>query len=234
MSDAVHFEDAAVALTKYFVGSLSLHETLEQVSRLAMSALPPTKHAGVTLMTDGRLSTAVFTDDEIVEIDRTQYETGDGPCVEAFRTGELWAITSTLLPGRWPTFRDTAARRGVLSTLSLPLIGQDGAIGALNLYASMEDAYGDEEQRLATVFASQASFVLANAQAYWDARSLSDTLSQALESRAAIEQAKGIIMATTRCTAAEAFDLLVRQSQQQNTKLRDIAASMVKTTSRRL
>jgi hypothetical protein len=53
--------------------------------------------------------------------------------------------------------------------------------------------------------AAQAAVVLANSQAYWAAHHLSNQLEIALTSRAAIEQAKGILMATRGCTADEAF-----------------------------
>ena len=58
-------------------------------------------------------------------------------------------------------------------------------------------------------------------------------LRAALESRATIEQAKGIVMATMHCTADEAFDLLKQQSQYENRKLREIARDLVISTSRR-
>ena len=54
-----------------------------------------------------------------------------------------------------------------------------------------------------------------------------DGLRQAMASRATIEQAKGIIMATTRCTPDAAFAVLVAQSQHQNRKLRHVAEDLV-------
>ena len=120
-----------------------------------------------------------------------------------------------------------------MSTLSLPLIVHGEPIGAINLYAEVQTAFDDEHQRIAELFASQAAFVLANAQAYWDARDLSENLEQAMLSRAVIEQAKGIIMATVRCDADGAMDILKNQSQTQNIKLREIAGEIVRNTSRR-
>jgi hypothetical protein len=55
----------------------------------------------------------------------------------------------------------------------------------------------------------------------------------ALESRAVIEQAKGVLMATAGCTADEAFPLLRRQSQHENRKLRDVAEQLVRDQQRR-
>lgn len=49
----------------------------------------------------------------------------------------------------------------------------------------------------------------------------------ALTSRAVIDQAKGIIMATRACSAPEAFEILVSMSSRQNRKLRDVAAQLV-------
>lgn len=77
------------------------------------------------------------------------------------------------------------------------------------------------------VFAAQAAIVLANAQAYWDARTLSEQMSEAMEHRSTIEQAKGIIMAGGGRNADEAFQVLVRASQRENRKLRDVAAEIV-------
>jgi hypothetical protein len=50
-----------------------------------------------------------------------------------------------------------------------------------------------------------------------------DQLQAALATRDVIGQAKGILMAAMRCTADEAFALLVKQSQAENRKLIDIA-----------
>ncbi len=75
--------------------------------------------------------------------------------------------------------------------------------------------------------------MLANAQAYWDARHLSEQLGQAMQFRAVIEQAKGVLMATGGRNADEAFQLLVRASQRENRKLRDVAADLVERAQQR-
>jgi GAF domain-containing protein len=158
MSDQVPLFEAAVAsLTRYFQ---TLGETLQQVAELTTQAVPVTDHVGITLLVDGKLKTSVFAHPEVPEIDRAQYRTGDGPCVGAYRSGALYMIESTREPGPWQEFRDSAERHGVLSTLSLPLLTQDGPIGALNLYSEAEQAFDDEaQQRVAELFATQAAFV---------------------------------------------------------------------------
>jgi GAF domain-containing protein len=227
------FEAAVAALTQYFVGNQTLGDTLHQVAELTIRAVPGAHHVGITLLVDGKLKTSVFTHPEVPEIDQAQYRTGEGPCVDAYRTGTVYRIDSTLEPGRWQEFRDSASRHGVLSTLSLPLVAHDESIGAMNLYAEAEGAFGEDDQRVAELFATQAGFLLANAQAYWDAHTLSENLAEAMKSRAEIEQAKGIIMATTGGDADAAFATLRQQSQYENVKLRDLAREIVERTCRR-
>lgn len=227
-------QQALAALSRYFVGSDTLADTLHRVATLTMQALPQTDHVGITLMVNGKPGTAIFTHPEVPEIDQAQYRTGEGPCLDAFHTGEPHIITSTLEPGRWQEFRDSAARHGVFSTLSMPLTATDGPLGALNMYAERVGAYSDGDIEVATGFASQAAFVLANAQAYWDARDLSENLEKAMLSRATIEQAKGIIIKSLGCDPDEAMKVLIQQSQAENVKLRDVAAQIVNHASRKL
>jgi hypothetical protein len=54
-----------------------------------------------------------------------------------------------------------------------------------------------------------------------------DGLHRALRSRAAIEQAKGVLMAFARCDEAAAFALLTRLSQQRNVRIRLLAEELL-------
>jgi AmiR/NasT family two-component response regulator len=62
---------------------------------------------------------------------------------------------------------------------------------------------------------------------YETTRQLAENLDLAMQSRAAIEQAKGILMSQRRCDASAAFDILAAASQRSNRKLRDIAQAIV-------
>ena len=57
-----------------------------------------------------------------------------------------------------------------------------------------------------------------------------EQLGQALESRAVIDQARGMVMALAPCSSERAWDLLVDLSQHCNVKLRDVAVALVATT----
>jgi GAF domain-containing protein len=185
---------------------------------------------GITMGLEGRDRTAVFTDQTAPEIDQAQYKDGEGPCVYAYHQQEIAQIRSTREDGPWPEFRRAAADHGIGSTLSMPLTADSSAVGALNLYSRSEDAFSEADIETASLYAAQAAIVLANAQAYWDARAMTERLGEAMKSRAVIEQAKGMLMAAQGCDEDTAFELLVKASQRENVKLRDVARRIVERT----
>jgi GAF domain-containing protein len=234
MSDMSPLAEAVAALNHYFIGDSTMGETLTRVAELTTTAIPQAEFVGITMMVDGRIGTYVFTHPSVPEIDRAQYETGDGPCLDAYRLGIVVTVESTATESRYPKFGRVAYSHGILSTISLPMrTTAERIIGAMNLYARQPYAFGEADARLAQMFALQAAFVLANAQAYWDARELHENLEAAMEHRAVIEQAKGMIMAAMGCDEERAFQVLSEQSQSENVKLRDIAHRVVDDARRR-
>ena len=217
------------AMSRFFVGEATLRDTLQQVSNLACS-VTGADMVGLTMLVEGRPRTAVFTDETAPEIDSAQYETGIGPCLDAFRHQQVYRIDDMDKDQQWPPFSEAAAARGLQSSMSIPLSARHEGLGALNFYSRSPAAFSDHDVEVALQFATHAAIVLANSQAYWDAHQLSQDMAEAMKSRATIEQAKGIIMGTQRCTAEDAFQILVRASQRENRKLREIAHAIVDKT----
>jgi GAF domain-containing protein len=223
-------ENSLAALSRFFVGDGTLQDTLTRVAQYAEQAVPAASMTGITMLVEGRARTAVFTDDTAPEIDTVQYETGVGPCLDAFRHKQVFVIDDTTKDDRWGPFNEAAAAHGIRSTLSIPLVANYEGVGALNFYAPEPNGFSEDDVVVGSQFGAQAAIVLANAQAYWDAHQLSQNLATAMQSRAVIEQAKGILMGVQRCSADEAFEILVRVSQRENRKLREIAHDMVTRT----
>lgn len=233
MDNSQPLGDSIAALSRFFVGDATLKETLQRVSDLASATVPSSDMVGLTMLVDGRAATAVFTDETAPEIDAAQYETGSGPCLDAFRFRKPMRIDDTEKDEEWSAFSEAAAARGLRSVLAMPLVATGEGVGALNFYSRTPESFSAEDEDLASVFAAQAGIVLANSRAYWDAHELSQQLNQAMASRATIEQAKGIIMGAQRCGADEAFQILVRASQRENRKLREIAEQIVHAAAQR-
>jgi len=112
-----------------------------------------------------------------------------------------------------------------LGMIGLPV--HETVTGGMNIYATEPEAFDDDAVVLAQTFAGYAAVGLANAHLYDSTATLAQQMQVAMESRAVIEQAKGIIMGDRHCSAEEAFQILSKLSQDTNRKLRDIAQALV-------
>src|SRR5215217_8204773 len=119
MNDPV--TEALSALTRYFVEDATMGETLDRVCEALLHAIPPAQMAGISMSVEGRTGTYIFSHPDVPDIDHKQYETGDGPCLDSYRSGEIVLVRSTREPGPYPAFREVARRHGVLSVLSMPM-----------------------------------------------------------------------------------------------------------------
>jgi hypothetical protein len=178
---------------------------------------------------DGRPTTAVYTDEDSPEIDEAQYREGKGPCLDAWRQNRVFRVPDVRMSAEeYPGFVAACLDHGVLSTLSLPMVNGGEAIGAMNLYARVVGGFADDDEDVGGDLAGAAAAVLGNVSAYWTAFELNQQLSEAMQTRAVIEQAKGMLMARTRGLGPDAaFAMLRAASQRENVKLRDIARRIV-------
>jgi GAF domain-containing protein len=205
-----------------------LTDGLRKVAQAGRDLLANCSAASVTIIERSRASTAACTDEIADVLDMVQYDAGEGPCLSAAREQRVVRIDDTRSDDRWPTFAGAAAQRGVLSSLSIPLVlAGDERAGGLNIYGEPAGAFSADDEKLATAFAAQASAVVSNVQAYWTVFEMTRHLTRAMESRAVIEQAKGVLIARHGFGDEESFDMLRGRSQTENRKLRDIAAELV-------
>jgi GAF domain-containing protein len=223
--------EALDALSRFLVADASIGDTLQRVADIAVEAVPAAAMAGITMLDgDERATTAVFTDAGAPEIDQAQYDSGRGPCLDAWRHRTVVRLDDVddERAAPYPEFADACREHGIFSTLSLPLVNGDRGMGALNLYAPDRRSFTADDEAVGGDLATAASVVVANSVAYWGAYDLSQQMTEAMQSRAVIEQAKGMLMAQSPMLQAEdAFDLLRRASQRENVKLREIAQRIV-------
>ncbi|MFG1610617.1 ANTAR domain-containing protein [Actinoplanes sp. NPDC049265] len=219
------------------LGRIRLSETdvagvLGRVAELAKRSIPAAAEVSVTLVAGDDAHTATSTGDLATALDEFQYRGERGPCLDASASTATFVMADTEAEDRWPEFAQRARDAGVGSSLAIGLPVQEAVTGALNLYAVSPGAFDDETISIAQTFAGYAAVALANARSYDATATLARQMREAMESRAVIEQAKGILMAQRRCTADEAFTTLSKLSQDSNRKLRDVAAALVDHASR--
>lgn len=213
-------------LAEILLSEQSVDALLANVTSLAAAALPGCDAASVSLLRDGRATTPVCSAELALDVDQSQYDAGEGPCLAAIATAGVVRVDSFAEDERWPAFAEAARSKGVGSSLSLPLWTGRDVVGALNLYSRRPRNFlAVEEQAL--VFAAQASITVSNAQALERSQQLAQHLAIALENRDVIGQAKGILMTAQAVSSDEAFDMLRRASQRSNRKLHEIAREIV-------
>jgi hypothetical protein len=87
MADSALGESLA-ALSRFVVGDGPLEQTLTCVADLTVVA-PVAEMVGITMPVEGRHRTAIFTDEAAPAIDQAQYDTGEGPGLEAFEVRQV-------------------------------------------------------------------------------------------------------------------------------------------------
>jgi GAF domain-containing protein len=212
---------------------LGLEDLLTRVATYAVKAIPGADGAGLTLLEADRADTIVATATFVSEIDDIQYGLGQGPCITAAREGQTVMSGSLGSDPRWRRFGSTVARLGVHSVLSLPLVTPDGVVGAMNVYAHDMHVFDERAAELGEIYAVPAAIAVQNAQVLAQTQRLAARLRSALESRAVIDRAVGIIMSRSGATEDEALARLRTSSQNEHQKPAIIAGRIVDEAVRR-
>ncbi|SNS77274.1 GAF domain-containing protein [Geodermatophilus saharensis] len=224
-------EDLWRALSRLQLVDRELSDVLGEVTRLAAEHVPGAESTSITLVRGDTPVTAAHHGDMALVADEMQYERGHGPCLDAGRAGVQLRIDDMRTETRWPDYSARVVDVGVLSSLSTPLPYQGTSIGALNIYSTQPDAFAAEASaEAAREVAEAVAVAVANADAHAKLGDHARNMELAMQSRAVIEQAKGVLMAQRGVDAEGAFDMLRAASQRYNRKLRDIAAGIVAST----
>lgn len=215
------------ALAAIIAGDNSQGALLSRTCAATQAVVPGADAVSVTVLDNGGPRTAAASEEMALQADQAQYATDSGPCLEALRRGHVVQVPDLARETRWPQYVEQAARLGVRASLSVPLAVDERAGGALNIYATETAAFDAEAVDLAVELAQFAGVLTTSADQHHRADELAEQLQRAMDSRAVIEQAKGIVMAQRRCTPDEAFAHLVRLSQESHRKLRELAEMLV-------
>lgn len=215
------------SLTELVYADRPLADTLHKMTVLATQVLDEGPQVSLTLLEQERGRTAATSGPVALQLDERQYDDADGPCLDAARYGETVRLTISDRDQPYPDLRHAAQHEGVTHTVSIGLPTGNQVMGAMNVYNFTGRPLNPESDRIANTFAVCIGIVLGNAEQYRRAATRAAHLELALQSRAPIEQAKGILMTRHRCSSEEAFAMLVKQSQTRHVKVRDIADELV-------
>jgi hypothetical protein len=200
--------DHLVALASRADGAPQIAADLVSIAVLSADRIGGVSYASVTSRYAGAYATVAASSNLAVEVDRAQYADGTGPCLEALDGAYPAVVPDIAATMTWPGFREVAAGLGLQASLSIPLFaGRGTTIAALNLYSHEPSAI----KVLATaVWAVYEGDTPGPRTGELDAggNEMITGLAGAFAVQASIQQAMGLLIATTGRTQNEAFDVL--------------------------
>ncbi|MEU5364976.1 ANTAR domain-containing protein [Streptomyces sp. NPDC005925] len=195
------------------------HGTLSAAVRLAVRLMPGAEHAGVSVVERGSPGLSLAWTDELAR----SAEAGQTAGGHGSHLDDLWTTPVRRVED---SAADDAGRLlaglGLRSALSLRLRADRRRLTVLTAYARGPRAFDDAATRIGRLFTAHVSIAL-------DSATVREQLTEAMHTRDLIGQATGIIMERLGMDAGAAFDNLVRASQRENVKLRDLARRIVDT-----
>lgn len=183
--------------------------------------------AGIVLADDaGRLRVVAASSDQSRLLELLEVQDDEGPCLDAFHLGA--ALRNVPLDGsRWARFSASARADGYLLVNALPLRHAGVTIGALNVFHTSDVPVPDDDLDVAQSLVDIATISVLHGRALEEASTRAAQLQQALHSRVAIEQAKGVVAERLASDVDGAFDLLRSHARRRNLRLVDVARHVV-------
>lgn len=183
--------------------------------------------AGVSIAEDDRLTFVAATDMRVATVEAHQDADGEGPCHDAYTSGERVPVGDLTTETRWPKYVALAIDQGCRAVAGLPMPAASRRIGALNLYRDQPHDWTTEQLEVGQLLANMASGYVINRTEMDDTRNLVEQLQYALDSRVVIEQAKGIVAAQRDITPDAAFEQLRDRARSTSTRLHDVCQQVV-------
>ncbi|MCU1634499.1 MAG: response regulator receiver protein [Micrococcaceae bacterium] len=184
-------------------------------------------HCAVLLVRPRMQSTMTGSSPEAIAMDEIQTRYDDGPCLRAARYQEPCVVEDFRSDTRFGQYTTSILHTGIRSALGVPIQLDGAAAAALDLYSTRPGEFDSNSVQDALGLAGEASRALRTAVRIAHFSDAAKNLRLAMDSRATIQIATGIIMGQSRCSHDAAMTILRSASSSRNTKLSDIAASVL-------
>jgi transcriptional regulator with GAF, ATPase, and Fis domain len=218
-----------VMLADTLVDDYDVVELLNRLAECCVSILGATA-AGILLVDQrGKLAVVASSSDRSRLLEVFQLQRDEGPCLDCIRSGEPVTV-SGLEPqaARWPRFVPAALESGYQSVDAVPMRLRDSIIGGLNLFHSAPESLPAADRRIAQALADVATIGILQQRSIHRSSVLAEQLQGALNSRIAIEQAKGFIAHRHDIDFDVAFAAMRKYARDHNLKLGEVALAVTR------
>jgi GAF domain-containing protein len=218
-----------VELADTLVDDFDVVELLTRLADRCVEVLDVTA-AGLMLARPGggELQVVASSSDAMRVLELFELQAEEGPCPDCYRTGEP-VVNQDLatVDGRWPRFAPQALAAGFRSVHALPMRLRGVTIGALNLFRATDGVLDGADVVAAQALADVATIAILQQRAAVEAKVLNEQLTQALNTRIVIEQAKGVLAERGGLDMEQSFIRLRGHARGHNLRLADVAQSII-------
>jgi GAF domain-containing protein len=186
--------------------------------------------AGGLMLVDpaGELQLVASTSEEAELVEILQLAAGGGPCLDCFRTGRPVTVGDIEAEAvKWPEFSAEALKQGFRSVHATPLRLRGQTIGTMNLFSIHVGELAAADIAVAQALADVATIGILQERNIRSANLVAEQLQHALDSRILIEQAKGVLAATTGMSMHDAFGAMRAYARSRNLSLRTVADDVI-------
>ena len=190
----------------------------------------PVNGAGMALMTvDGPAGTIAASDELARELEELQFTLGEGPCVDASRTGRPVLVPDLArhAPDRWPAFTGGARDAGLRAVFAFPLRVGGIRLGVLDLYRGSIGVLAPTELADALAFADAATLLLMHQEADATGGETPSHALPVLDDRAEVHQATGVISVQAGVSLQQALSLLRARAFAEQRPIRLVAQDVL-------
>jgi GAF domain-containing protein len=232
---AVDMQDVSSALAelgRLRFGEMKVEDAMHEIVR-STHAIFDVDGAGLMLAdADHHLHNVAVSDDRLAHLEELQIQHGEGPCVSAFEDKQLIGAEDLTEEQRWPLFSAAAVQRGVRAVLASPLPYNQDAVGVVAVLSEDPHPWSPEGELALLAFTDLAALLIASMMQGEQQSELAAQLQNALNSRAVIEQAKGVLIGQQGLSAHAAYMQLRAQARAERRKLVAVSAELVRSAAR--
>jgi GAF domain-containing protein len=207
------------------LATLTSGSTVAEVGGACLRALPRITGTAVTILTGVNTRRSVFASDDVsAAMEDAQFEHGEGPCLQAFRTGVAVFVADLRDPAHvatWPGYVPAALLAGAVAVAALPITAGGRRFAVLDLYRGTAGPFDDNETAVAARFADAAGRALLHA-----VPSAADA-DYAPERRDVVHQAVGMVMVQVGGNRHDALARLRAHAYATERHLDDTAADVL-------
>ncbi len=216
-----------VEIVETLVGDFDVIDVLTLLTSRCVELLDAAA-AGILLAdSDGHLRVVGASTERIQLLELFQVQNDEGPCLDCYRTGRVVVHSDLDIQSPWPLFAAECTAAGFRSVCAVPLRLSAHTLGCLNMFMSEPGGLTKSDIALAQALADVASIAIVQDQTTRDAAIREGQLQHALNSRIAIEQAKGMIAERHNVDMNEAFSRLRSYARNNNRGLTETAEALV-------